>query len=267
MIRLQPRPAEPKYLGCNAVKKTIEELERKIDAGQATSSSDFPSYWLNENVREPLFALHKGKCSYCERKRDKKRESDIDHYRPKTAVTEDPEHPGYWWLAYEWTNYLFSCKRCNQSNKKNHFPLLTGSSRVASPKDDLADEQPVIINPIDDDPENYLSYDWRDGGGVYVKMTGTDCQQRGKCTIDILDLNERSLMEERATDLSLLTLVAQTMCDAKTQSEALAEGDVAKEVASAAQLIGEQTSAKKPFAGFRREYFKRLGFGEYVATD
>ena len=267
MIRLQPRPPEPEYLGSNAVRKTIDELELKVEAGQAISSSDFPSYWLNENVREPLFTLHKGKCCYCERKRDMKRESDIDHYRPKAAVTEDAEHLGYWWLAYKWSNYLFSCKRCNQSNKKSHFPLLAGSFRASSPEDELADEQPVIINPIDDDPENYLSYDWRDGGGVYVKMTGTDCQQRGTRTIDILGLNEASLMEERATDFSLLTLVANTMSDAKTQSKTLAEGDDAEEVANAAQLIFEQTSAGKPFAAFRREYFRKLGFGEYVATD
>ena len=261
MIRIQPRPPEPEFLRSKAVKDTIEQLERKIEAGQATSSSDFPSHWLNENVREPLFALHKGKCCYCERKRDMKREADIDHYRPKAAVTEDPDHPGYWWLAYEWTNYLFSCKRCNQSNKKSHFPLLTGSSRAASPENDLADEQPVIINPIDDDPENYLSYDWRNGRGVYVKVTGTDSQHRGTCTIDLLCLNEVGLMEERATDLSLLMLVAQTM------SDSLAEEDNAEKVAKTAELICKQTSAKKPFAGFRRDYFRKMGLGEYVATD
>ena len=260
MISLQPRPPVPDYLHGSTVMARIEEIRRKTAAGQAVSSSDFPSYWLNDNVREPLYNLHKGKCCYCERKRDMKRESDIEHYRPKAAVTEHPEHPGYWWLAYEWRNYLFSCKRCNQSHKKNHFPLLVGSSRAGSPEDDLADEHPLIINPIDDDPEIYLTYHWRDGGGVYVTMTGTDSQQRGMRTIDILGLNEARLMEERATDLSLLALVAKCM------NEAL-EAEDGAEVENAAQHIYDQTSAKKPFAGFRREYFRKMGFAEYVATD
>ena len=260
MIKLKPRPPEPGYLHSNTVTNKKTEIRDRISAGESLQSTVFFSYWLNEEVRKPLFELHQGKCCYCERKREMKRESDVEHYRPKSAVTEDPNHPGYWWLAYKWTNYLFSCKPCNQSHKKNHFPLLPGSTRATSPQNDLSLEHPVIINPIDDDAESFISYDWRNGGGVYVKICGTDQEQRGVDTIEILGLNENHLMEERAEILPLLELLADRMIETQDIGNA-------SRINHYAQLIHAQTSAKRIFAGFRRAFFRERHLKEYVATD
>jgi uncharacterized protein (TIGR02646 family) len=86
------------------------------------------------------------KCCYCERKRDKNRESDIEHFRPKADVTEaDEVHKGYWWLAYEWPNLFFSCRHCNQEHKKNHFPVA--NQHAVGPTDSLLAEGALLIDP------------------------------------------------------------------------------------------------------------------------
>lgn len=258
MIRLGHRPPAPDYLEGPTVSEKKAELENRINAGENLSSTDFPSYWLNEDVREPLWQLHLGKCCYCERKRAIRRESDIEHYRPKTMVTGENDHPGYWWLAYDWTNYLFSCKPCNQTHKKNHFPLLPGSIRASGPSNDVGMERPVLLNPIDDDPERCISYDWT--SKIYVKALGADDDNRGSETIKILGLNDPHLMEERAEILSLLRNLAHTMI------HMLHKNNMAMIEKCTADILG-QTSAKKPFAGFRRAYFRSLGLEEYVADD
>ncbi len=45
-------------------------------------------------------------------------------------IDGDPTPGGYWWLAYEFTNYLLSCTICNQKNKRNSVSGLEGGLRV-----------------------------------------------------------------------------------------------------------------------------------------
>ena len=40
---------------------------------------------------------------------------DVEHFRPKSK---------YWWLAYCYENYLYSCQMCNQRYKKAEFPIF-----------------------------------------------------------------------------------------------------------------------------------------------
>ena len=259
MIKLGRRPPEPAYLSGQTVSNKKQELAERVAAGEKLVSDDFSSYWLNPNVREPLWELHHGKCCFCERKRWIKRESDIEHYRPKSKVTKEANHPGYWWLAYEWKNYLFSCKPCNEDHKRNHFPLLPGSPRAAGPDDDLGMERPVLLNPIDDDPESCISYDWWTSR-LYVKALGYDDDNRGSETIKILGLNDAHLMEERAEFLSLLQIIAETMLQVRRDNNA-------PEIERLAAIIRYQTSAKRSFTGFKRVYFKANGLAEFVEND
>jgi uncharacterized protein (TIGR02646 family) len=55
-----------------------------------------------------------GKCAYCEAPTDTVAHGDVEHFRP-TAT--------YWWLAYCWDNWLFACQICNQSYKREQFPV------------------------------------------------------------------------------------------------------------------------------------------------
>ena len=149
-----------------------------------------------------------GKCAYCEESIYENQHGDVEHFRPKARVTdednkpvrisvdgEEMDHPGYYWLAYDWKNLLISCSLCNQQpsfgrsesdkiGKGNRFPVL--GFRASKP-DEENDEQAILINPVLEDPDEYLEVDT--SGVLFAKNNN----QRGISTINILGLNERRL--------------------------------------------------------------------------
>src|SRR5712671_6067080 len=83
---------------------------------------------LRQAFERPSFE----KCWYTECK-SPGADNDIDHFRPKLGVKEDKDHPGYYWLAFDWRNMRLSCQRSNRprrapgarvaGGKADHFPL------------------------------------------------------------------------------------------------------------------------------------------------
>jgi hypothetical protein len=105
-----------------------------------------------------LFELFHGKCAYCEGKTLAVAYGDVEHYRPKSKVDEDPDHPGYYWLAYDETNLLPSCGPCNQVRAKmTHFPVMGNHARDPQT---LSNEQPLLLNPYNRqiDPFEHLEF-------------------------------------------------------------------------------------------------------------
>ena len=121
MIKLSSRPEYPRVLKSTKVTKARSALNKKVQEGQKLSSRDFKgkSYW--GETKQILHEYQHGKCCYCERRRDTNAEADIEHFRPKLEVTENSEHPGYWWLAYEWNNLLFVLGRLNRPISLDRF--------------------------------------------------------------------------------------------------------------------------------------------------
>lgn len=130
-----------------------------------------------EAVKSRLEELFYGKCAYCESFYGSQAPVDVEHYRPKSGVEGEPDHPGYWWLAMEWTNLLPSCLDCNrrrkqftpqittdlqilyesmQTGKKHSFPII--GVRVTTEATDLSNEQALLLNPTSDDPEQHLTF-------------------------------------------------------------------------------------------------------------
>jgi hypothetical protein len=97
------------------------------------------------------------KCWYTE-SRNPGSDDDVDHFRPKGAVTECPGHGGYWWEAFEWTNFRLSSHRANRHRtnpetgkrhgKGNHFPLMVEGDRWMRPHD-ACRERPKLLDPTD----------------------------------------------------------------------------------------------------------------------
>lgn len=94
MIKLKSRPPEPPTLKSEKVKDLKEVIEKKINNNIIVKSKDFKPYWREEDVRKTLWKHHNGKCCYCERKRELKRESDVEHYRPKSEITKEKKTSG-----------------------------------------------------------------------------------------------------------------------------------------------------------------------------
>ncbi len=165
---------------------------------------------LYKRRRQVFYDAFHGKCAYCERKFVLDQSGDIDHFRPKGAVTDENDqevlvptadghapHPGYYWLAYDWRNLLPCCARCNRPTrlpdgrlvgKSTRFPVQGGN--YAWRPGNEQNEAPLFLNPMFDDPEADLGLDVATGL-VFPKTP------RGKFCIATLDLNREGLPEER----------------------------------------------------------------------
>lgn len=145
-------------------------------------------------VRELLKKVYYHKCAYCEIKEYK---PEVEHYRPKSD---------YYWLCYEWTNLLPSCRYCNtEGGKGNYFPV--NGSRVEAPdflpngklnKENckagnapLINEHPCLLHPEIDTPEVCFKF-FRNGS-----ISGIDPEGRGKCTVKICNLKRVNLKYRR----------------------------------------------------------------------
>jgi uncharacterized protein (TIGR02646 family) len=260
MIRINRPKDAPPSLQPDNVKNALDEI-RKIARTKKPKSEDFPPHWGKEDVRRALWEMQYGKCCYCERLRDFNRESDIEHFRPKALVIGAGEgHKGYWWLAYTWTNLFFSCRHCNQEYKKNHFPVAKEEHRAKLETDDIRRENALLIDPSEDDAEEMLSYDWggRDGL-VWIQPRGGS--EKGEQTIRLLQLNRTELLYERAHLVNLLSPIAQLAITCQNQIS------LRDEFRKAADQIRIETAAERPFAAFRRDFFKKRGLAEYVSRD
>jgi hypothetical protein len=159
--------------------------------------------WRDLDTR--LAKLKNGKCWYsesCNPTADK----NVDHFRPKNGVDEDPGHEGYWWLAFNCRNYRYASQWCNQrrvndvngtsGGKSTRFPLCSGSFRARSEMDDYELEEPELLDPID--PEDWKLLTFRqDGYPTPAKQAGTPEYQRAKISIEVYHLHCNELVKER----------------------------------------------------------------------
>jgi len=250
MIKLPTRPNCPPVLKRKKVEKARAALERKVAQGNKLSDADFvgKNYW--GETKKTLHEYQNGKCCFCERRRDANAEADVEHFRPKLKVTEDLNHPGYWWLAYKWSNLLFSCKACNSKYKKTHFPLVNETDRVANKDDDLLLERPMLINPSFEDPADFIDYDW-DSDPEKVFLVGKDPDNRGSETIRILGLGVRDdLYKGRSELVVTLRLVDDILQDAQPHSPTYQY---------AIWTLRRKTERNQEYLGLTHCYMKRKG--------
>lgn len=204
------------------------DLERQAAADHYaagnTKAYKFKAYKGKDVVRA-LRALFLKKCAYCECRIGAFGPADIEHFRPKAGVREDPAHGGYWWLAAEWKNLLPACIDCNReryqhvaiegmtdrdldavreilAGKKNAFPIAA-PVRAACKNDDHDAEDPLLIDPTRRDPEVHLAWGEVSCHGAQQLSVAVAKQLRGgpdpygEKSIAIYGLNRRGLVEER----------------------------------------------------------------------
>lgn len=81
------------------------------------------SYWLKDEIRIPLIEDFHNNCGYCGEaiptlQDEQVGKGDVEHFLPKSIYPEQ---------VYEWTNYIWSCKSCNQ--QKSHKETKKSYSR------------------------------------------------------------------------------------------------------------------------------------------
>jgi hypothetical protein len=171
----------------------------------------FTTHWTEDAVRDLLLEIVGGKCWYCETL-IVRGDVNVDHFRPKSEVRDVPGHQGYWWLAYEVSNYRIACKHCNSGGaryngvsegraKGSQFPLLAGT-RARQPRDDLRLEQPLLLDPARRGDPDLLGFDT----GGFARRSDVPYSQAeadsGVCradeTIRILALNDSRIVPLRS---------------------------------------------------------------------
>src|SRR6185369_8973548 len=130
---------------------------------------------------------------------------DAEHFRPKGKVTilvdektvtvqvAGKDHPGYYWLVYDWRNLFPACSQCNTGGKMNHFPVarthVTAHDADRNDPDDLdAIEEPLLLNPYKDQPHEYLLF------GDHGILTAVDGKLKGQNSIEIYRLKRGPLV-------------------------------------------------------------------------
>jgi uncharacterized protein (TIGR02646 family) len=167
-------------------------------------------------VKAALEKLFYNKCAYCETTGFAGFAWDVEHFRPKASVAEAAAHPGYYWLAYTWTNLYPSCVFCNQrrkdqatfdnpnvgpaTGKLDRFPLADEGARAYTPNDPLADEEPLLLDPCTDQPALHLEFD---ATGLVSPRDGS---KKGEASISIFGLNRKRLVDAR---LEVLTTAGE----------------------------------------------------------
>jgi uncharacterized protein (TIGR02646 family) len=150
-----------------------------------------------------------GKCWYCESRQDRS-DNPVDHFRPKGRVAEckDSTYYGYWWLAFKWTNYRFSCTYCNSKRKDietgicggkhDHFPLFNEDKRARNKDDNIKLEEPYLLDPTDILDPGLLGFDQT---GMVVPMYSIEKNKRHHLraaeSIKIYNLNLSKTIKRR----------------------------------------------------------------------
>jgi uncharacterized protein (TIGR02646 family) len=183
---------------------------RKVKAALRSAEIDSHSnVWQEPELKEALQKLSNFKCWYCE-SNENRSDNAVDHFRPKNRVAEAPSHAGYWWLAFDWENYRFTCTFCNSrrkdqqtgasGGKQDHFPLVHETRRAYKAKD-VGREWPKLLDPARNTDPHLL---WFEPDGRAMPRHDKNRERilfgRADISIKLYNLNE-SRTRRRRRDL------------------------------------------------------------------
>lgn len=209
MIRIAKRPTPPAVLVSSGIRAAqahcaaYDESPDDYHSGTRTfTESDFDRHiYAAGEVREALRQDQHRKWAFCESLFDHVAYGDVEHFRPKGGYrqrdSDELRRPGYYWLAYEWTNLFSSCQLCNQRFKRNRFPLRDGRRRARSHRYNLANEEPLLIDPAAQHPSVHITFERE----YVLPVSGS---REGAVTIEVLGLNREELIEVRRDRLTQL---------------------------------------------------------------
>ncbi len=222
---------------------TRQIVERWEATGKVSSDKDFdPAIWGELKMWLLKKKFH-GKCAYCETRMDRQTKA-AEHFRPKAGVKfvadlhtkrklqvpkvdvgggQMENHPGYFWLAYDWRNLVPSCDLCNSgAGKNNQFPVAKrhafalpvpsqGAPKSAVPSKRVKDgyfpaseeldvlEEPLLLHPYFDDPSEHIVFGEHGIEAAAVDKEGKP-SAKGTHSIEVYDLKNDALRRKRAEE-------------------------------------------------------------------
>ena len=267
MIRLS------RDLSAGRVHARFNEPQRSTDLNRLADSAwvagkAAPSSTVWKVAKAQLIAESGGKCAYCEAPTTTVAHGDVEHFRPK-------DH--YWWWAYCYFNYTYSCQVCNQTYTGAKFPLKSEAKRIRPPRkaatpaarrklfdrlvpspfatSDTAlrrfrttcrGEGAILIDPYEEEPEPFFKYEIASGTReVRMKPARASgvAARRARDTIDLLGLNREEIAQHRFRTYQPLELAKRAF-----------EGSDPVLRADAETYLGQSMRTTSDYAGMCRHF-------------
>jgi hypothetical protein len=185
----------------------LDELRKIAAASTSITGTHFrkPMLWSVVKHKQALVGdANLTKCAWCETHCEWKRQLDVDHYRPKGEVAHwigspplvsdtppelAPVSAGYWWLAFDWSNYSLACSPCNQGWKRTVFPVR--GARAPYGEGMEAHEVALLVDPM----STFRTADHFSWTALGYMNAASD---RGEATIIACGLNRKQLVGLRS---------------------------------------------------------------------
>ena len=178
MIKIQ-KPAAPQVLVDNKTTWTQNLLDAITAYGEYSKIPESEkrrllSHYRHKDIQDALFASSHQKCAFCECIPGESGHIEVEHFEPKSLYPD---------LAFDWDNFLPSCRKCNE--EKSDFDTRTNP----------------IINPANEDPEQLLTYSF-----LRIKpLAGSGQERKAQQTIDVCNLNCERLYKARSALMKSIT--------------------------------------------------------------
>jgi uncharacterized protein (TIGR02646 family) len=158
---IPPKMQEKEY------QESLKILLAKVARGETIKTAEDIKGYAPMEVKTRLEMIFHKKCAFCESNTKVGSQYDTEHFRPKKT---------YYWLAYEWSNFLLSCQRCNREYKLGRFPIektvaeaprvdfedadsvLAFSNACHIESDALQNEERLLLHPVLDNPTEHLEF-------------------------------------------------------------------------------------------------------------
>jgi uncharacterized protein (TIGR02646 family) len=195
MIHVDVRGRKPdKAWQSKADAATKELMAAKTLAAKHAVIDKYAGLW--GELKTHLSDITNKKCWYSE-SRDNYSHCHVDHFRPKKeaiGLDKKTDYGGYWWLAFEWTNYRY-CGGAGNVRKNSYFAVK--SNKAKTPKKSYEDEVIYFLDPTNIDDPLKLTFT-EEGMAKPISSKNTDWDYiRADYTIYYLNLNFENLKEAR----------------------------------------------------------------------
>lgn len=179
-------------------------------------------------VSRALWSMQHMRCCYCEVFVHQEY-NDVEHYRPCSL---------YWWLAWDWSNLLFACSRCNRKHKHDAFELAPGSRRLVPEEVPPGSEMPLLLDPAAVDPRGHIGYVCVKGKWMPIGRSSA-----GTHTIELLDLDSDALIEHmtryyETTIADSIRQLARAVQDVRAPLELVWRSTIERLTCPGAEFVG-----------------------------
>lgn len=196
-MRYIPREEEPDQAWLKKAKKLLKDLRDAPDKAARDAIIDGnAAFW--GKLKTWLLSLSDDKCWFSEAK-DVFNHWHVEHFRPKKSAKDldGTECEGYWWLAFEWSNFRI-CGSVGNAKKGTFFPLAPGCQRVGL-DGDLRMENVMLLDPADPEDPLLLFFDL-EGQAIPAPFIDDEWEkERVVYSIEKLKLDYEPLVRKRKT--------------------------------------------------------------------